>query len=86
MGVAKRGIQESNFIFNKDRTGKFVAHKTRIAYYQVCLLIFSNKRAVIGFGCRTLELEVFHDKIPNGSMTSHEFNYLFCNLRYLSIK
>ncbi len=30
MGMSKRGIQESNFIFNKDRTGKFVAHKTRM--------------------------------------------------------
>jgi hypothetical protein len=30
MGMAKRGIQESNFTFNKDHTGKFVAHKTRM--------------------------------------------------------
>ena len=28
--MAKRGIQESNFTFNKDHTGKFVAHKTRM--------------------------------------------------------
>ena len=28
--MSKRGIQESNFTFNKDRTGKFVAHKTRM--------------------------------------------------------
>ena len=25
------------------------------------------------------ELEVIHDKIPNGSMTSHDFDDLFCN-------
>ena len=37
-------------------------------------------------GCFALALEVFHYKIPDGSMTSHEFNYLFCNLCYLSIK
>jgi hypothetical protein len=34
----------------------------------------------------TLELEVFHDKIPDGSMTSHEFNNLFGSLSYLRIK
>ena len=28
--MSKRGIQESNFTFNKDRTGKFVAHKIRL--------------------------------------------------------
>ena len=28
--MTKKGIQESNFIFSKDRTGKFVAHKTRM--------------------------------------------------------
>ena len=28
--MSKRGIQESNFTFSKDRTGKFVAHKTRM--------------------------------------------------------
>jgi len=30
MGMSKKGIQESNFIFSNDRTGKFVAHKTRM--------------------------------------------------------
>ena len=25
--MAKKGIQESNFIFNQERNGKFVAHK-----------------------------------------------------------
>jgi hypothetical protein len=33
-----------------------------------------------------LDLEVIHDKIPNGSMTSHEFNDLFCSFGYLRIK
>jgi hypothetical protein len=28
--MTKKGIQESNFIFSKDRTGKFVAHKTHM--------------------------------------------------------
>ena len=28
--MAKKGIQESNFIFSNDRTGKFVAYKTRM--------------------------------------------------------
>jgi hypothetical protein len=28
--MTKKGIQESNFISSKDRTGKFVAHKTRM--------------------------------------------------------
>jgi len=28
--MTKKGIQESNFIFSKDRTGKFGAHKTRM--------------------------------------------------------
>ena len=28
MGMSKRGIQESNFIFSKDHNYKFVAHKT----------------------------------------------------------
>ena len=28
--MTKKGIQESNFIFSKDRTSKFVAHKTRM--------------------------------------------------------
>ena len=28
--MSKRGIQESNFTFNKERTVKFVAHKTRL--------------------------------------------------------
>jgi len=28
--MSKKGIQESNFIFSNDRTGKFVAHKTRM--------------------------------------------------------
>ena len=28
--MAKRGIQESNFIFSKDHNDKFVAHKTRM--------------------------------------------------------
>jgi hypothetical protein len=30
MNMAKKGIQESNFIFPKDHSGKFVAHKTRM--------------------------------------------------------
>ena len=30
MDMAKRGIQESNFIFSDDRTGKFGSHKTRM--------------------------------------------------------
>ena len=30
IGLSKRGIQESNFTFSKDRTGKFVTHKTRM--------------------------------------------------------
>jgi hypothetical protein len=28
--MTKKGIQESNFIFNKDCTRKFIAHKTRL--------------------------------------------------------
>jgi len=28
--MAKRGIQESNFIFSKDHNDKFVAHKTHM--------------------------------------------------------
>ena len=28
--MTKKGIQESNFIFPKNSTGKFVAHKTRL--------------------------------------------------------
>ena len=28
MSMKKKGIQESNFIFPKDHSGKFVAHKT----------------------------------------------------------
>lgn len=28
--MSKRGIQESNLTFNKDRTGKFGHHKTRM--------------------------------------------------------
>jgi len=28
--MSKRGIQESNFIFSKDRIGKFIGHKTRM--------------------------------------------------------
>jgi hypothetical protein len=30
MDMTRKGIQESNFIFSKDCTGKFVAHKTRM--------------------------------------------------------
>lgn len=30
MDMAKSGIQESNFIFNNNHTGKFEAHKTRM--------------------------------------------------------
>jgi hypothetical protein len=41
---------------------------------------------VIRFGCYVLELEMVHDLIPNDSMTSHDFNDLFCSMRYLSIK
>ena len=43
------------------------------------------KRA-IRFDCHTLHLEVIHDKIPNGSMTSHESNDLSCSFGYLHIK
>jgi hypothetical protein len=32
------------------------------------------------------QLEVIHDKIPNGSMTSHDFDDLFCSFGYLHIK
>jgi hypothetical protein len=35
--MAKKGIQESNFIFSDDRTGKFGAHKTRMSIFKcVC--------------------------------------------------
>jgi hypothetical protein len=30
MSMKKKGIEESNFIFPKDPSGKFVAHKTRL--------------------------------------------------------
>ena len=43
------------------------------------------KRA-IQFDSYTFQLEVIHDKIPNGSMTSHDFYDLFCSFGYLRIK
>jgi hypothetical protein len=30
MGMPKKDIQESNFIFSNDHTSKFIAHKTRM--------------------------------------------------------
>jgi hypothetical protein len=32
MDMTKRVIQESNFTFSKDHTGKFVAHKTHMPF------------------------------------------------------
>jgi hypothetical protein len=50
MGMTKKGVQESNFIFSKDRTGKFVAHKTRMPIIKcVCgfeILVVPDLRAM----------------------------------------
>ena len=51
----------------------------------VSLLRRKSKRA-IRFDLHTLQLEVIHDKTPNGSMIGQEFDDLFCSLGYLGIK
>ncbi len=38
------------------------------------------------FDCHSLQLEVIHDKIPNGSVVGHVFDDLFCSFGYLRIK
>jgi hypothetical protein len=50
MGMSKKGIQESNFTFSKDRTSKFGTHKTRMPIIKcVCgfeILVVPDLKAI----------------------------------------